>query len=235
MSVVAVQEISILIVSPKAAIMKTWLTEYLTGFNITYRLAYTCSEGFDMFVRTQPPLMLVDGEVEDMNAMSFVTIIKDMAAGRESKCYLYHVEKILENTKADFFCVNSDDTQLKETMQAQVRRFLDKRFLKYNHSDEIRIARSRQLEQLPKPLDTPHFSVYNIFSPYSELSGDGLDYWLTKDAKGFYGFLFDCTGHDLLSYSNGGMLRSLLKKGCIFYQTGHLSSLAEVFHDVNND
>ena len=231
----AVQEINILIVSPKAVIMRTWLVDELKGFNINFKLALSCDEGFDLFNKNKPALVIVDGDVEDMNAMSFVTIIKDTAAGNYCKCYLYHVDKILQNTKADFYCINENDAELRETMRAQVRAFLNSRYMKYNHADEIQIAKSKQLEQLPKSINNAFFSVYNIFSPLSELSGDGLDYWLSKDEKGFYGFLFDCTGHDLMSFTQGGSLRMLLKKGCMFFQTGHLSSLSEVFHDVNND
>ena len=235
MTLKAVQEIVILIVSPEAETMQQWLKEALDNFNIAYCPTHNCHEGFDAFARLKPPLIIVDGNVEDMNAMSFGTIIKDMAVNNDCYLYLYHVEKILQNTKADFFCINERDDELKEAMQAQVRSFLNARFMKYNHSDEINIARSRQLEQLPKPLETPNFNVYNIFSPLSELSGDGLDYWLSKDGKDFFGFLFDCTGHDINSNIQGGTLRAFIKKGCMFFHTRYLQSLADVFHDVNND
>lgn len=233
------QMVHILIVSPKSGIMRNDLTESLEDFYVFFHTAYTCSEGFDLFDKYNPSLVIVDGYVEDMNAMSFVTILKDMVLtngddGFDYKVYLYQVEKILRNTKADFYCINDNDDEVRETMQAQVRSFLNEHFMKYNHSDEIDVARLKQLEQLPKPIKTDDFIIYNIFSPFFELSGDGLDYWLTKNKKSFYGFLFDCTGHDFNSYVEGNKLRALLKQTFInYYHTNRFKKLSDVFVLVN--
>ena len=229
---------NILIVSPQPQKMTEWLKDIINDFNVRLHRAYTCMDGYNLLERYHPIIIIVDGMVEDMNAMSFVSIVKDVSEyGNNCKLLLYNVERILQNTKADFYCLTSNEIELRETMQAQVRTFINNRLMQFNHSDEIQIARHRQLEQLPRAIDTDLFYVYNIFSPFGELSGDGLDYWLTESQVGFCGFLFDCTGHDLVSYTQGTTIRTLIKKDFTFYspKDGLFKSLSDVFVDVNND
>ena len=75
----------------------------------------------------------------------------------------------------------------------------------------------------------------NVYSPFSELSGDGLDYWTGEDEHGLYGLLFDCTGHDIVSFLQVGEIRALLKKGCKYYQSNVYKSLSEIMQNVNTD
>lgn len=238
------QQSQILVVSPKADEMIDWLKSELEDYFISFTKATTGIEALETVDKLKPILVLIDCKLPEMNGMSLSSIIKDTICGDKIKIFLYNMDHVMQNAKADFFCLASYDTQkqlLKEHICAQVRAFVANHVMQNKYGDEIMRAKINQFEVLPHNIDTPQLRVTSIFSPYSDLSGDGFDYWLVDGNNGingyksFIGFLFDCTGHDLVSYTQSGEFRILLKKACRLQQIGYFSSLGELLNDVNCD
>lgn len=76
-------------------------------------------------------------------------------------------------------------------------------------SDSIEQIRRDQQNTLPQSIQQDSVLIDYIFSPYSDFSGDCLDFWYSAKENAIYGFLFDCTGHDVHSYSQVREMRTL--------------------------
>ena len=225
----------ILVVDEQPDKICSWLKGWLAGFDVAIHTANSGVEALLKYKRFMPGLMLVSCKLSDMDGQTLSSIIKDGKNGPFTTIYLYNLGNIImQNSKADFFFSNSDETFFKDAMQAQLINFYNIRFMQSQHSMEIMRAKAQQYNYLPSSLDTTHFSVTGIFSPYSELSGDSYDYWLDESGN-LLGFLLDCTGHDIISFSQVNSIRTLLKKDMKLYELGFLNKLSDVLSSVNND
>ena len=226
----------ILLVSSNIESILGCVKEVTSKYDVSIYVSQTGLEGLEQFMRLHPVLTIIDACLADLNGMSLASIIKDTRHGVDATIYLYNIRKILRNTKADFFFVAENDAELRTSLQAQLHTFLEKRFMEKMHSSEILRAEKQQYDALPPPLENNIFKVSTLFSPMAKLSGDCYDYWLGDDSNGLYGFLLDCTGHDIASSTHVGMVRSFLKKSCKMFQIGVLGNdIREVVSEVNND
>lgn len=226
----------ILLVSSHYEDIFDWVKEGASQYDVSIYVSQTGLDGLEQFTRLHPILTIIDACLEDINGMSLASIIKDTRYGEDATIYLYNIRKILQNTKADFFFVTENDAELKASMQMQLHNFLEKRFMEKMHSSEIMRAEKQQYDALPPPIENNLFKVSTLFSPMAKLSGDCYDFWTGEDSNGLYGFLLDCTGHDIVSYTQVGMLRSFLKKSCKMFQMGILTNdIRDVISEVNND
>ena len=227
----------VLVVSPAAAKIQQWLSEKVAElFTISIHTSTDAITGMKSVKKYFPVLIMVDDRLPDMNGMSFSSIVKDTLEGSESTIYLFNVEKLLQNTKANYFLpVLTSEDELKNILMLQVKAFFEARYIQTIHADEYAAQKAMQYDSLPDSIDTSRFAVSSVFSPFDQLSGDGFDYWVGEEGNGLYGFLFDCTGYGPLSYPLVGNIRSDLRKSCKFLQAGMFGSLSEALEDVNFD
>ena len=215
---------TILIVSGSPKKVAGWVASFVSHHSIEVLCATSGMEGYEIFEREKPFLLLVDADLPDMTGASLATVLKDTQDGRNTTIYLYNVHRILQNTKADFYFTAQDDKELHEIMKAQIQSFMDKHYLSDAQSHDIMMAVARQYAQLPKPIHTDTIEVRTLFSPMSDLSGDNFDYWLDLNRNHLYGFLLDCTGHGIARFTQVGSVRTVLKKPCSVYQHRYLPS-----------
>lgn len=180
-----------------------------------------------------PLVVIIDEDLPDFHGSSIASIIKDTKEGKESIVYVINVTELLQNAKADYFMQKPLNSEM---LFLQVRQDIEKRLLMNSQSDEIQKAISMQTGMLPPPIRTEKFEITSIFSPYNDLSGDGIFYWYperSKEKDRLYGFLFDCTGHDISSYGQCSSLWISLRKELKDFQRGILPSLSEVMDSIN--
>lgn len=198
--------------------------------------AMTGMDGLMKFQKMNPhPLaVIIDEDLPDFHGSSVASIIKDTKGGKDSIVYVINVTELLQNAKADYFMQKPLNTEM---LFLQVKQDIEKRLLLNSQSEEIQKAIALQVGMLPPPIRTEKFEITSIFSPYNELSGDGIFYWYperTKEKDRLYGFLFDCTGHDISSYGQCSSLWISLRRELQNFQRGILPSLAEVMDSINN-
>lgn len=225
----------ILIISQEAKKLLNWLESIIADYNIDYSLAESGISGIEKYNTCKPCLVFIDCHLKDINGMSLASIIKDTENGSKCSVYLYNTDKILRNTKADYYFLTLNENELKANITLRTEQFFDERFMKKQHSKELEQAKIRQYEHLPEAIDNNIFKINMLFSPFGELSGDGLDYWFVENKNGLYGLLFDCTGHDINSHTMSEQIRTLLKKALRLYQLGVFEKLSDVMVDINND
>jgi len=223
---------SILIVMREPAQISTWVSDALKEYDIKIHLAKTGLTGFVMFNEHLPSLVIVDNDLPDLSGMSFSSILKDMDKGACCTIYVLGVTSLLQNAKADYYFPKELN---KDLFSMQIRTFFDQEVMKSQHSDEITRAKMKQNEFLPEKLETVNYKVDTIYSPFGELSGDGIDYWYGEDKNGLYGLLFDCTGHDIVSFLQVAEIRALLKRGCKYFQLGINHHLSDILKNANED
>lgn len=203
--------------------------------------AATGMDGLFLFQKMNPhPLVvIIDEDLPDLHGSSVASIIKDMKnedmkEGPESIVYVINVTNLLQNAKADYFMqkpVNIDMLFL------QVKQDIEKHLLINSQSDAIQKAVSGQIDMLPQSFRKERFEITNIFSPYNDLSGDGIYYWYPEQSKEkdcLYGYLFDCTGHDISSYGQCSSLWFSLRKELMDFQRGIHPTLSSVMEGINN-
>lgn len=196
-----------------------WLREWVEKHRARVDVAANAVDALRLYKEFSPSLIIIDNELPDMNGMSLASIIKDGEDGDKVTLILYNMKRILGGAKADVYLPKTTtEAELMDALKAQVVSYFDARYLKAMHSEELHRAKLRQYSLLPSVIQTKQFRVSNVYSPMNELSGDGLDYWIGEDSRGLYGFLFDCTGHDFVSFAQGGSVRGILKKTLRLYQ-----------------
>lgn len=196
--------------------------------------ATTALEGLLKFKEYLPTLLIIDNDLPDMIGMAVSSIIKGTEKSDMSTIYLIGATSLVQNPQADHYFPKDIEAH-KDMFAMQLRTFFDRRFMSLQHSDEFVRAKMKQSEFLPDKIETNSFKVDHIYSPFADLSGDGVDYWYGEDTNGLYGLLFDCTGHDLVSFLQVSEIRALLKKGCKFFQLGSVPALSEIMKNVNED
>lgn len=211
-----------------------WLKIWLVQYDISIHTAANGIQALVKYNKYAPSLVLICAELPDMSGMTLSSIIKDSQTGKKTIIYLYDLKEIMQNTKADFFFNATTEEKFEDALHAQIVNFYNVRFMQNNHSLEIMRAISKQYEKLPKAYENQYFSVTPVFSAYGDLSGDSYDYW-EDEAGNLYGLLFDCTGHDFLSFSQVNSMRTLLKRDMHLYELSVYQSLNEVLETVNSD
>ena len=226
---------SVLVVSPKAEAIARPLEIALSRYAVAVRMSASGMEGFEIISRESPCMVIVDADLPDLPGMSFASIIKDMENGGKTCVYLYNIKgPLLFNTKADAYYFEMDEVSSKALL-SQVEDFFIRRYLRASQDEAFLRWKIKQYERLPKLIDKSTFRISGIFSPRNELSGDCYDYWIDENDSGVYGFLFDCTGHDVESASQVGAVRVVMKKNIEPYQYHVVPSLAEAFREANNN
>lgn len=213
--------------------LKEWL---LSRYDISIHTASSGLEAIHKFPKYNPALILINCDLPDMHGMTLSSIIKDGQDGRDYTVYLYNVSEFLQNAKADYYMLKNDDAnKVEDTMRAQITVFYENRFMRSQHSMEIMRAKSQQYKFLPQTIKTKHYQTTNVFASYGELSGDSFDYW-TDEEGNLYGLLFDCVGHDIISYSQVREIRTLLKKDMKLFELGvQHQNLSDILCSVNSD
>lgn len=224
----------ILLVDSEPEKILGWLKLWLVKYDISIHTAESGIQALVKYNKYLPGLILIAADLPDMSGMTLSSIIKDSQSGKNTVIYLYNLKEIMQNTKADFFFNATSEEKFCDALHAQIVNFYNVRFMHTNHSMEIMRAIAQQYEKLPMAYEGKYFSVTPVFSAYGELSGDSYDYW--EDESGnLYGLLFDCTGHDFLSFSQVSNMRTLLKKDMRMYEMNVYRSLSEVLETVNSD
>ena len=230
------EQTKILIISSKEEIIQEWLFNVMEEFNVEFFMCKTGIEGIDKLQTIKPALAIIDSELSDINGMSLTAIIKNTLVGAKTEIFLFNLSTMYPDIKADQICFKVEENNLKNFLTSQSKLFVEKIELKRRHEDEIIKAKALQYEYLPDQIDTETLKVHYLFSPFGELSGDGCDFWMgDNDKNKLFGFLFDCTGHDLTSFSQCSEFRMLLKKNLRLHEMGIYGSLSEVLQTINSD
>lgn len=231
----SVRQEKLLLVDASPDALLAHLKEWLSDFDIFIYVVNTAIEAIVQYKELSPGLMLVNSELPDMSGMSLSTILKDEENGSSTSIFVYNIQHIMQNTKADFFFLKTDEAHFYDVMGAQVVSFYQLRFMQSLHSTELLRAKAQQYEFLPGAIETDAYQVMGLFSAYGDLSGDSYTYWVNDKTGDLYGILFDCTGHDFVSYTYVTAGRIMLKKDMKLYELGAIESLSEVLKSINDD
>ncbi len=172
-------------------------------------------QGLCLFEKTRPILLLVDADMPMLNGFSLSSIIKNTRYGNACTVYLI-ISRLEDYVKCgvDYYVTRPVNEPL---LASQLVRFFEKRAAALHHKQETEVAMAKQRQMLPPQIYEESYSVSYIYSPFDELSGDGLDFWCGNGKRGLYGFLYDCTGHDIFSYSQTREIRAVFRMGFQLY------------------
>jgi hypothetical protein len=215
-----------------AVCMENLIKTVFKNYNSTILIADTALDGLIKYNQYAPILVIADADLNTLNGFSLSAIIKGTKQGNDCTVYLIVDNYTANNSKVDYYIRRPFKPEL---IAMQLQRFFEKRSMETYHSSEIMRAKLKQNELLPEQLSNDSFKVDFIYSPFNELSGDCLDYWYGKDKNGLYGFLFDCTGHDICSFLQVSEIRAILKAGFRFYQQGKFESLSDIMKNTNEE
>lgn len=192
--------------------------------NVNVSVCTDAMQGLTLYNQLQPVLLLVDSDIPMLNGFSLASIIKGTHNG--SSCTVYLIISQLHDylkCNVDYYITRPINTEL---LYSQLVRFFEKRTME-EHKKDIESAKLHQSQLLPASIFSETFSVSYIYSPFNELSGDLLDYWCGNDNCGLYGFLFDCTGHDIDAYTQTRDIRTIIRIGFEIYKNNHLSDIMQ--------
>lgn len=166
----------------------------------------------------KPDIVFVDANMKLLNGFSFSAII----SGYKENCEIFIIcdkEKKYQNIKslsdAHIISFPYNISNLANEIQIILEKHIA---IRQNQSfcwssrtgSSIEKVKKDQRNTLPKAIHTSIHIDY-IFSPYDELSGDCLDFWYSPKENIIYGFLFDCTGHDIHSFAQVREMRTLFR------------------------
>ncbi len=221
---------SMMLVSAEKEPLYSELEKYVRAYNADVIYTNLGMDGLALYEKYAPHLILIDSELPDMSGMSLASIIKKSQNGRQTTVALYNVEHIINNTSADHFFMKGQW----EVLKTFLYNFYQNNLTNTQHSAEILRLREQQYQMLPAAIQTDDYIVSSILSPYSEIAGDSFDYW-RSDNGNLYGVLYDCRGHDLVSFSQVLMIHTLFKKDMKQFELGNYQNLNEVIKSVNSD
>ncbi|MEN6623284.1 MAG: SpoIIE family protein phosphatase [Smithella sp.] len=216
--------------------MGNFVKNALHKYEVEIVLAETAFEGLIKFGQYAPCLVIAAANLPTLNGYSLSAIIKGAPKG--DACSIYMVinnnELTIPNAAGiDYLVMQPIQWEL---LAMQLQCFFEKRAMAEYHLSEIIRAKNRQNELLPHKLQTESFTVDYIYSPYNELSGDCLDYWYGRNENGLFGFIFDCTGHDLCSFLQVSEIRTIIRWGFRCYQQQSLyDDLGDIMKNVNTE
>lgn len=204
-------------------------------YNVSIVIENSSINGIVRFQTLLPCLVLIDNDISDMVGLSAAAIIKEAVLKEQYACAVYvtGVTNFLENIRADRIFSDLEGSSNKIVI-ASVQAYLENRINHLSRSEEIKRAKNNQRDIIPTPKNDDKFEIIPIFSPFHELSGDGIDYWYDEEKNKISGYVFDCTGHDLVSYLQSGEIRAMLKGAWKFYSVGFYPSLADVMKTAND-
>lgn len=189
-------------------------------------------DGLAIVSSSCPILTIIDNDLPDIPGMTIASIIKDAARLHNPSVFLYNLQKMYPNTKADSYFFKPLDIGL---FTDNLFDFLEFKFCGTLSRGALEKAIIEQASRIPKNISTEAFSVSSIYSPYKLLSGDGLDYWYDKLNNTLYGYLFDCTGHDFNSYIMASMdIMPMIESSFRLYEAGAYDSLSEFMSSLND-
>lgn len=225
---------SILIISKEAQLFEKGLHTIVNDM----AQIFTSTSGLEGIIKYQeilPMILIVDSDLPDMLGSSVTSIIKDTIEGKKTIVYLINVRSLMLNSKADRLISVPINYEI---LFEQIFHDLEKKIFFHTRSAEVEQAILNQQAMLPSKIKNDKFEVDFLYSPYNVLSGDGMFFWYpsptaTKDV--FYGFLFDCTGHDLSSYGQAGIVWITLRHQLDFLQKEVYSDLVTVLQSINDD
>ncbi len=211
------------------------LEKAISQYNISIVVENSSINGIVRFQTLLPCLVLIDNDISDMVGLSAAAIIKEAVLKEQYACAVYvtGVSNFLENIRADRIFSDIEGVSNKLVI-ASVKAYLENRINHMARSEEIKRAKNNQRDSIPSPQNEDKFEIVPIFSPFHELSGDGIDYWYDEDSNKITGFIFDCTGHDLVSYLQSGEIRAMLHGAWKFYKVHFYKSLNDVIKTVND-
>lgn len=173
-------------------------------------------EGITLFKEHEPEIVLLDANMPDMNGFALCSILRKMKDGHKAKMYMVTANAMEEHIEQAFH-VGFDYYFMKPIKESLFLGIFKNYFESKNVSSDLYLelcqARNKQEEMLPKKIEMPAFTVDYIFSPYGEVSGDFVDFWLSQDKNRIQGFLFDVAGHEIASAMQVFEIRVLFKQG----------------------
>lgn len=198
----------------------------------------TASSGIDgifAYNTYSPCIVIVDDSISDMRGSSVCSILHDSTRGKDTAniFFIGDSSSYLFKTYADFFFQKPLSYDLLSNILKEF--FYRRKITAPVFVGQIGSAVRKQHDELPKLFDNQYFQVNYIFSAFSELSGDGLNYWAGDDGSNLYGFIFDNTGHDLLAYSSTSSIKTLLKVWFDIYQKGMIPNLGKILYNLNSN
>lgn len=212
------------------------LEKAIKQYNVSIVIENSSICGIVRFQKLLPCLVLIDNDISDMVGLSAAAIIKEAVLKEQYACAVYvtGVSNFLENIRADRIFSDLETGDSNKIVIASVQAYLENRVTMMVRSEEIKRAKNNQRDTIPNSLFKEDFEIIPIFSPFHELSGDGIDYWYEESTRKISGFVFDCTGHDLVSFLQSGEIRAMLHGAWRFYNIGFYKSLSEVMKTVND-
>lgn len=192
---------NILCISKDAVTVKKMIMQLKTKYDIKLFTTDNSIEGLTLYKENSPFLVILDADEEQaLNGFSICSIIRGLNNRKDYKPVIFMIAEnkkyslsSIENSGIDYFSFKP----LGDGFILQIENFLDKYFLNDMYVNEITKARNNLESLLPQSLQNNMISINYLYSPYSELSGDSLDFWLKDNVLS--GYLFDCMGHDLIS------------------------------------
>ncbi len=233
----ATQHDSILLVMKQEKVEKLMpvLSSAIAQYNVNIRIENSGISGINRFLQILPCMVLIDNELDDITGLSTAAIIKEAVLKEQYVCAVYvsGVTNFVEHIRADriFSPIENEGEKL---IIASIKAYLENRANHLARSEEIKRAKNNQREMIPNPFFNNNFEIIPVFSPFHELSGDGIDYWYSEAENKLFGFVFDCTGHDLVSFLQSGEIRAMLRGAFRFYQIKFYKALDGVMKAVND-
>lgn len=201
---------TVLVIDDSRLILQ-YMKTLLTKLNFNVIVADDGFEGVKSFSEHNPDIVLIDLEMPGMDGFTVCSILRNMDT-KSTLIYMVTSSKDEASINAAFK-VGFNDYFTKPVLEslfvAKIQKDLNEKSvyeIKYagvNNSNtlenQLDEARALQMSLLPKPIINEVLSVKQIYSPYSGVSGDFVDYWWDDQEKMLYGYLFDVAGHSIAS------------------------------------
>ena len=224
----------ILLIAHQLEPVQSWIKTWFADHPFLVLTATNGIDGLLLYQERQPELVFIGCDLPDLDGRTLSTIIKDGKNGKQVKTFLFGANQILENTKADYFFLIPNEESFKNTLHAQVLGYLNEWVMQTQHSQELMDAEEQMYDFLPSSLTAGNFHVTSFFSAYGVLSGDSYSYWLDEEGN-LFGFLFDCTDHNIISFSQVRAIRMAIAKELKMFELGISAHLTDVFTQANED
>lgn len=202
--------------------------------------------GLSLYNTLKPSVLFIDDDLDKINGIVFCQIIKELMVKnsisyKDLTIFMFLSKQNINNTKLkdlniNYFISTPID---KDLFTLQIATFFNNFKLGFNTTLEetVKKAQINQAETLPNfiEIENETLSVNYIYSPYLNLSGDLFNYWLDEDNKFLYGYLFDCTGHDLIAWRQTAKIKTIFNYAFRFYDKKVFKSLIEVMNNINEE
>lgn len=235
----------ILIISKEKDIIKKILISQI-GNNHQILTTDNPITGLSLYNTLKPSVLFIDDDLDKINGIVFCQIIKELMVKnsisyKDLTIFMFLSKQNINNTKLkdlniNYFIATPID---KDLFTLQIATFFNNFKLGFNTTLEetVKKAQINQAETLPNfiEIENETLSVNYIYIPYLNLSGDLFNYWLDEDNKFLYGYLFDCTGHDLIAWRQTAKIKTIFNYAFRFYDKKVFKSLIEVMNNINEE